>query len=115
MSEFIKVNGKYYLIDERSYDKVYLVNSSGPNIIPNPDHPEWTYTYGSPSFPYRNHNAGFPPESSVIYDIKTGLSGDLELNKDWDVSFDNSPGMNVKFRWQYRVDNGKPTTDVGMA
>ena len=115
MAEFIKVNGKYYLIDERNYDGVYLISSIVTNIIPDTNHPEWTYTYGAPSFPYRSNNAGFPPESSVIYNIKAGIGGDLELNKDWDVSFDNSPEMTVKFRWQYRVDNGKPTTDVGMA
>ena len=114
MAEYISVNGKNYLIDERNYDDAYLIINSS-FVIPDPKYPEWTYGFSSTTWPGRNSNAGFPPEAAVIYNIKAGIGGDLELNNDWDVSFGNSPGMNVKFRWQYRVNNGKPTTEVGMA
>lgn len=115
MSEYIRVNGKYYLVDERSYDTPPHIVIDPSLVIPDPSHPEWTYGYSNSSWPGRDKNAGFPPAAAVVYDIKAGIGGDLELNKDWEVFFDDSPGMNVKFRWQYRVDSGTPTTEVGMA
>lgn len=113
--EYVKVNGRYYLVDERSYDAPPYMVINPSLVIPDPSHPEWTYGFSKSSWPGRDTNAGFPPAAAVVYDIKAGIGGDLELNKDWDVFFNDSPGMNVKFRWQYRVDSGTPTTEVGMA
>ena len=112
--EYVKVNGRRYLVDERSYDAPHIVMNQSL-VIPDPSHPEWTYGFSDSSWPFRSSNAGFPPAAAVVYDIKAGIGGDLELNKDWEVFFNDSPGMNVKFRWQYRVDSGTPTAEVGMA
>lgn len=113
--EYVKVNGRWYLVDERSYDTSPPLVIHPSLVIPDPSHPEWTYGFADNSWPPRATNAGFPPAAAVVYDIKTGIGGDLELNKDWEVFFNDSPGMNVKFRWQYRVDSGTPTAEVGMA
>lgn len=111
--EYVKVNGRWYLVDERHYtsNKIGL----GGTVIPDPTHPDWTYGYSFSSFPFRADLAGFPPPAATIYDIKTGLGGDLELGKEWDVEFNDSPGMKVKFKWQYKVISGSPTTEAGFA
>ena len=111
MAEVIMCNGKYYVLDTRTYNTLPFGDD---RVVPDPEHPEWTYTY----IRYTMHdvdNGGFPSSKSTIFDIKTGLGGDLELNKDWDVDVGLTPNMHLKFRWQYRVDSGTPTADVGMA
>ena len=111
MADLILCNGKYYELDTRKYNSLPFDSS---RVIPDPEHPEWTYTYKQ----YNMHDVnegGFPSLKSTIFDIKTGIGGDLELNKDWDVDVGHTPGMHLKFRWQYRVNSGKPTTIVGMA
>lgn len=111
MADLILCNGKYYELDTRKYNTLPFDSN---RVIPDPDHPEWTYTYKK----YTTHdvnNGGFPSLKSTIFDIKTGIGGDLELNKDWDVDVGHTPGMHLKFRWQYRVNSGTPTTIAGMA
>lgn len=111
MADLILCNGKYYELDTRKYNSLPFDSN---RVIPDPEHPEWTYTYKECNM-HDVNKGGFPSLKSTIYDIKTGIGGDLELNKDWDVDVGHTPGMHLKFRWQYRVDNGKPTTEVGMA
>lgn len=111
MADSILCNGKYYELDTRKY---YSLPFDSSRVIPDPEHPEWTYTYKAFNM-HDVNNGGFPSLKSTIYDIKTGIGGDLELNKDWDVDVGHTPNMRLKFRWQYRVDSGKPTTVVGMA
>ena len=111
MADLILCNGKYYELDTRKYNSLPFDSN---RVIPDPEHPEWTYTYKR----YNMHdvnNGGFPSLKSTIFDIKTGIGGDLELNKDWDIDVGLTPGMHLKFRWQYRVNSGTPTTIVGMA
>lgn len=111
MAEVIKCNGKYYVLDTRTYNSLPFADD---RVIPDPEYPDWTYTY----IQFNMHdvdNGGFPSSKSTIFDIKTGIGGDLELNKDWDVDVGLTPNMHLKFRWQYRVDSGTPTTEVGMA
>ena len=111
MADLILCNGKYYELDTRKYNTLPFDSN---RVIPDPKHPEWTYTYKR----YNMHdvnNGGFPSLKSTIFDIKTGIGGDLELNKDWDIDVGLTPGMHLKFRWQYKVNSGTPTTIVGMA
>ena len=42
MADLILCNGKYYALDTRTYDRLPF---DGNRVIPDPDHPEWTYTY----------------------------------------------------------------------
>lgn len=111
--EYVKVNGRWYLVDERHYTSPKL--SIAETVIPDTTHPEWTYGYSITSFPFRASAAGFPPTAATIYDIKVGLGGDLEIGREWDVEFNDSPGMKVKFKWQYEVVSGSPTTQTGFA
>lgn len=111
MADLILCNGKYYELDTRIYDRLPFDSN---RVIPDPEHPEWTYTYKGYSMNDVN-KGGFPSLKSTIYDIKTGIGGDLELNKDWDIDVGHTPNMHLKFRWQYEVNSGKPTTVVGMA
>lgn len=111
--EYVKVNGRWYLVDERHYTSIKI--GLAGTVIPDTTHPDWTYGYSFSTFPTRRDLAGYPPQAATIYDIKTGLGGDLELGKEWDVEFNDSPGMKIKFKWQYQVISGSPTTQAGFA
>lgn len=113
MAKYLDCNGKYYLVDERKWNTKPVV--VGARVIPDTSNPDWTYTYVGSSWPSRTDNAGFPPSASIIYDLKSGIGGDLVIDKDFDVTVGNTPGMKLKFKWQHRVDSGTQSDEVGMA